>query len=261
MTNLPPRWKVIGASVPGTSHIASGVVCQDAWECRILPGGALVAAVADGAGSARYADEASRVAVDTAADALAAACGCARPTTEEACRTVLEDCLIGVRAQLERRAAARVEQQGEAASVKDFSTTLLAILVTDELFGCLQVGDGAIVSRETATGVLTVAFAPDHGEYINETCFVTSRGVERRAHYRVTPSRALDAVALLTDGLEMLAILHRDNTAHAAFFAPLFSFARGENAAAEDLEQFLASDRVCERSDDDKTLVLAVRIP
>lgn len=51
------------------------------------------------------------------------------------------------------------------------------------------------------------------------------------------------------------------NKPHVPFFQPLVAFAaRAENQtdAREQLTAFLASERVCARTDDDKTLVLAV---
>ena len=45
-------WRVTGASVPGVSHLRSGLPCQDAHAWRQEAGGVLIAAVADGAGSA-----------------------------------------------------------------------------------------------------------------------------------------------------------------------------------------------------------------
>jgi hypothetical protein len=39
----------------------------------------------------------------------------------------------------------------------------------------------------------------------------------------------------------------------------MFEFAENPNSTKAELEEFLQSDRVCERTDDDKTLVLAIR--
>ena len=64
---------------------------------------------------------------------------------------------------------------------------------------------------------------------------------------------------MLTDGIQLLAVRYADNTAHEPFFEPLFEFAENPNSSNAELEEFLRSERVCERTDDDKTLVLAVR--
>jgi hypothetical protein len=51
-----------------------------------------------------------------------------------------------------------------------------------------------------------------------------------------------------------------EGIAHAPFFAPLFKFvseAKDLEVAHQELEQFLRSPRVCDRTDDDLTLLLA----
>ncbi|HEX2204420.1 MAG TPA: protein phosphatase 2C domain-containing protein, partial [Longimicrobium sp.] len=62
----PAPWHVLAASVRGTSHERSGTPCQDAHGWVVTPGGALAAAVSDGAGSSPRSDEGARWAVDAA---------------------------------------------------------------------------------------------------------------------------------------------------------------------------------------------------
>lgn len=54
-----------GKSVIGDLHIERGTVCQDYSKAVILTNGWCVAAVADGVGSAKYSEVASRIAVET----------------------------------------------------------------------------------------------------------------------------------------------------------------------------------------------------
>jgi hypothetical protein len=70
-------------------------------------------------------------------------------------------------------------------------------------------------------------------------------------------------VALSTDGLLRLALKLPGGEPHAPFFAPLFNFVSANDDAVQAqqrLAEFLNSERVCARTDDDKTLVLACRI-
>lgn len=67
---MKPVWRVIGASVQGTSHQKKDVSCQDAHGYRVLPGGVVLVAVADGAGSADRSDEGAQCAVDRATASL-----------------------------------------------------------------------------------------------------------------------------------------------------------------------------------------------
>ena len=66
-------WSVLGRSVRGTAHLRHGVRCQDSWHVGRVPGGGLVIAVADGAGSAARSDEGSAVAVRAAVGHVLAA--------------------------------------------------------------------------------------------------------------------------------------------------------------------------------------------
>src|SRR5688572_16955438 len=58
----PAVWKVIGASVPGSSHIAAGTGCEDAADWAVQASVTCLA-VADGAGSRPLAHEGARAAV------------------------------------------------------------------------------------------------------------------------------------------------------------------------------------------------------
>jgi hypothetical protein len=73
------------------------------------------------------------------------------------------------------------------------------------------------------------------------------------------PSQEISGLAMLSDGIELLALCYKDNTAHEPFFTPMFEFAEKPGSTKAELEEFLESERVCDRTDDDKTLVLAVR--
>jgi len=53
-----------GFSITGSSHEGKGTKCQDANKFRELANGMVIAAVADGVGSCKYSDAASKIAVD-----------------------------------------------------------------------------------------------------------------------------------------------------------------------------------------------------
>ena len=66
-------------------------------------------------------------------------------------------------------------------------------------------------------------------------------------------------VALLTDGLQSLALKLPAATPHAPFFRPLFQFASDPLKSGE-IAGWMASPKVAARTDDDLTLLLAVRM-
>src|SRR5262245_45254294 len=83
-------WRVLGASVVGTSHRKVDKPCQDAHAYRVLPDGALLV-VADGAGSAEYSEEGARLAVDTALNALTASVAQGWPSSQQVWGEVFVD--------------------------------------------------------------------------------------------------------------------------------------------------------------------------
>src|SRR3954454_15993902 len=68
------RWKAIGKSVCGTSHLQSNKPCEDALAYAVVTSPlneeVLICCVADGAGSAKYAAEASSLVTSRTVDYL-----------------------------------------------------------------------------------------------------------------------------------------------------------------------------------------------
>ncbi|MCX7596021.1 MAG: hypothetical protein N2235_20150, partial [Fischerella sp.] len=78
------------------------------------------------------------------------------------------------------------------------------------------------------------------------------------AHFSACQS-SVKAVALLTDGLQNLSLNLAAGTPFRPFFAPFFDAVTKSLDSAEasrQLAEFLGSERVCARTDDDKTLIV-----
>lgn len=238
------RWRAVAASCVGRGHVARDAPCDDAHVLAPRDDG-LVVAVADGAGSARLGGRGASLAVTTAADLLAQATDPDQATVAVAlgrARAVLED-------------AARAE----GFPLGDLATTLhVAVLAGDRLLTG-QVGDGAVVSA-AGDGALVALDTGERGEYLNETVFLTSGAWADEVRFGVHDLALVDAVAVLTDGLQLVAFDMATGTPHPGFFAPLWSWAAEAGAGAErELCDFLVSARVRARTDDDVTLALVVR--
>lgn len=249
---MSAAWRVIGASVQGVSHIKSGQPCQDAHAWSVLPNGTLIAAVADGAGSAALAEVGATLAVQTVVDFLRRECiENEVPVNEAAWQTLLFEALKAARQRLED------EAQTRACALRDLAATLIAAVVTAELAATAHVGDGAAVLH-TRTELLLLA-APQASEYVNETTFLVSADYLNVAQFSCWQGRARQ-LALFTDGLQRLALQMPLQKPHAPFFTPLFQFVANAGAEADaQLEAFLRSPRIAERADDDLTLLLAAR--
>jgi hypothetical protein len=250
---MKSSWRIIGASVQGTSHEKYELPCQDAHSYRLLPGGVAVIAVADGAGSAERSDAGSQRAVEQVIDWLEVALVEKTPQTEAEWQATLTEAF-----RQARQAVVGLAEEEET-PLRAFAATLTCTVASDEWLAVGQIGDCLLVAKGE-DGQLFAATQPQHGEYANETFFLTMDDALEQLVVQVhSPSQAL---AVMSDGLVRLAMNLAENVPHPPFFKPLLAFAAAvedEEEAREQLSAFLGSDRVCARTDDDKTLVLAVR--
>ena len=101
------------------------------------------------------------------------------------------------------------------------------------------------------------------GEYANTTYFVTDPDSATRLEY-ASIDETLSGVAMFSDGLEHLVLDYSNQTVLSDFFEemsrPLTSRERSRDFN-DDLGAFLRSPGLDLRTDDDKTLILAMRIP
>jgi hypothetical protein len=246
-------WRVAGASVAGAAHERAGVGCQDAHCWSILPNGRLAIAVADGAGSAAHAAEGARVVVDAAEAYLVSALRDDLPDDTQGWRDLVRRTFDAALAAVTAHAA------GAQLPLRDYAATLTVVVAAGDLLAVGQVGDGIAVAEGDAG--LFLAAAPQRGEYANEVALLTSVQAAEGAAIAVFPM-AVRAIAVTTDGLLRLAVRLPSHDPHDPFFRPLFAFldeTADLAAAREEVARFLASERVNDRTDDDKTLVLAVR--
>jgi hypothetical protein len=264
--NESSPWRVLGFSMAGASHARSGVPCQDAHAYRRVAGDWVAIAVADGAGSARLAENGARAAVDVAVDLLsehirAGIGGCRRAADPDssdraeawhaAMLGILEQC----RDVVAREAVARDARPG------DLACTLLVVALGPGTVAAIQVGDGGTVV-ERRDGTVEALTRPEPGEYINEVTFITSQNAMASARFAFL-DEAIRSAAVLTDGLQLLTLRYPDWTPHAPFFRPVFQFLRDqgdERAAHREIEAMLQSPAVRDRTDDDVTLLVASRV-
>jgi len=77
-------------------------------------------------------------------------------------------------------------------------------------------------------------------EYINETTFLTSSDYLKHLHRASLPSNEVSGLAMLSDGIELLALRYADNTAHEPFFLTMFEFAEKPDSTRTELEEFFS---------------------
>ncbi len=252
-------WHLVGASVAGSYHRREGRPCEDA-HAALERGGVLALAVSDGAGSARHARRGAELVAAAFCHGSVSALGAgARPEDAAGWRTCGRQLLWDVRGALVDEVARSEESPGRAVSLHDLAATLVGVVVADGWALVVQVGDGAAVLG-TDRGYRCVT-RPHKGEYANETIFVTSEGAPMEAQVEAVDATGLTGVVLLSDGLERLALDVATWTPHAPFFDRLLAFARRDDMTDAEKREALVADldaeRIRERSDDDRTLVIA----
>jgi len=252
------RWKAIGKAVQGTSHLQSNKLCEDALAYTVvtspLNGEVLVCCVADGAGSAKYAAEASSLVTSKTVDYLSKQITNSNELTEADIMSVAEQLYD----ELNELAAQHNEPLNE------FSCTFLGCVLfnTKSLF--FQVGDGAII-RDDGNNNFVAVWWPQNGEYSNTTSFLIDDDNFSQLKITVVED-SIQEVALFTDGLQMLTLNNESLSVHQPFFTGMFKWLRMATKEEDitilnrKLGEYLDSDTINSRTDDDKTLFLATRL-
>lgn len=252
---LTSPWLIAARSVEGTRHVRDGVICQDAHRVE-TSGEVLVAAVADGAGSALHAAAGAGAAVDQGVNSLLQAL--VTTPLDRFDRAFFLGILNSVRERLS------LEAFRIGASVDHLSCTLLLAVSGPGRTVAAQVGDGAVVCGPAdKPGEIVALTRPDFGEYLNETVFVNSGNAPERLQFQEVEG-PVDRLALVTDGLQAVCWDYARKAPFAPFFLHLFETLASLGPTEETLrclDSFLRSERICGLTDDDKTLVLAVRPP
>lgn len=247
------RWHLAAAQKRGTSHEASGEGCQDAYSVAMLSSEVLVIAIADGAGSAKYAQVGASLASNRSIGQVCADLAKAGNSLDE---VTLEDILY--KAVVAARDAVEAEAGARQVSSHDLATTLILMIAKKEFIAVAQIGDGATVIADEAGKIMGLSLPP-LAEYINETTFLTSAEALRTMQVKIWRGRAT-RLAAFSDGLQMLCLKWPERLPFEAFFSPLFHYLAtnpDELQAEQDLARFLSSEKISELTDDDLTLVLA----
>lgn len=252
------KWKAIGQSVVGTTHIKSGKTCEDAIAYTVVEqtdgGEVLLCCVSDGAGSAKYAAEASSFITAQFIRLLAV-----HVTGGD---NINEATLLDMFEHVYDAFVARAEERNQP--LNEFSCTLLGCVLYEGSAVFFQTGDGAII-RDDGSGSYVTVWWPQNGEYSNTTNFFIDDAAFSNIKISVI-NEPVREVGIFTDGLQLLALNNEGMNVHQPFFAGMFKWLRKaktvDDVAVLDtkLDEYLGGTLICSRTDDDKTLFLATRM-
>lgn len=244
-------WRILGASEIGTSHVRQGTPCQDAHGSVLMSPEFLVAAVADGLGSAPNSGEGASLAITESLRLVAEAAATHAPESDDEWQDLFERAFLAARTGLEAAAATT------NLPVESFDTTLILAVATPSHIVAAHVGDGAVIGWVDEDVILTIS-SPERHEFLNFVTPITVANLRRAIRHSVFTGR-IQGICLMTDGLQSLAMNLESGVAYDGFFRPLFTQLHdAKDVPDEDgLREFLGSNDVNSRTTDDKTLLWA----
>jgi len=251
--NGAKRSRVFGSSVIGPMHLQGEIPCQDACAYAATAADIIVIAVADGLGSSTRSDAGASLAVSSAFSFCMDALG---PGSDEERR--LEE-LVRAAAGHAREELERFAEK-DSCNLRDLACTLIVAIATGRQFAVAHIGDGAVVGE--VGGLLSLISSPAESEYTNEVVPLTSRDWQDSVRIASGES-SIRGIAVFTDGCQRAAFRKVEDALvpFERFFTPVFNYARQISdaaAGAREIAELLASAKLCEHSDDDKTLVVGV---
>ncbi len=216
-----PQKDIVAASKRGRSHAQDAKPRDDDFRVNFNPqNGWYVLAIADGAGSAKYSREGSRIACTVAEDYCKSYLSEKGEQLEEAVaryaadrsKETLQPVVEKVHEALFKaatdayRAIVKRKDECEGSVLKDFSTTLLLAICRKFSFGwfiaSFGVGDGAIAIYDKDADTVRLLNEPDGGEFAGQTRFLTMESIFRdRTRIRMSIVPDFTALMLMTDGV------------------------------------------------------------
>jgi len=218
-----PRKDIVVASQRGRSHAHEGKPRDDDFKiCHQQEGGWYVMSVADGAGSAKFSREGSRIACETVSGICFSQLGKYNKEVEniikdferdqcETKRKKLGDALYNIIGSAVFKAYKNIEREALESGnhIKDYSTTLLVTITKSFKFGwfvaSFWVGDGGIGIYNQDTQYLKIMGEPDGGEFAGQTRFLTMpeimqpTEIYKRLRFEIVED--FTAIVLMTDGV------------------------------------------------------------
>lgn len=242
-----------GMSIAGSVHVAKDSPCQDSHCCRILSNGWIVAAIADGVGSAKHSEIASKMACDVLIET------CEEQITEDIKFSEAKNIIAEAYKRADLRIKEYVGQSGDL--ITDYDTTLSAVIYDGKRLAYGHSGDGGIVAL-TYDGDYVKITEPQKAE--DGICVVPLRAGEK--HWKFGECEIETASVLLaTDGMYDSFTPYLLKGQPVELYIPLIRWFMDNNVIGitqenrQEIEEsrrcFICGDR-CKSITDDKTILV-----
>lgn len=251
------QWRIAHASAIGTAHINQNTECQDRFVCQTVhtkDGEILIAAVADGAGSTTDGQTGAEIACKFFVEEVGKFLQLVTPSVH----LLNLDFGKGWTWFIQKKISKIAEKDKK--NLRDYASTFIGAVVGEKCAVFFQIGDGGAVFSRSGENY-QFAIAPEESEYINVTDFLTDETAAERIRFAIVEEKIEDII-LFSDGIASVAVDFQTNQPHEPFLMPMIAPLRNGSASNdlnEKLEKFLASPKINEKTDDDKTIILASR--
>jgi hypothetical protein len=249
------HWKAGGISVAGFSHVDEGIPCQDAHAFKIRADGWLVAAVADGAGSAVKSQIGAQAYVSAVVDRFSAEPDLPTMTDEAMVASFIDEVNSTTQILLDTGVD---EGAPTEVSRSDFAATIVMVVGHQDGGRFFHVGDGAAIALKLTDSAEATISKPQNGEYANETYFVTMDDWED--HLRVSSfANTFDTVLLMSDGVTPMAMTKGCEAPFPSFVRPVVEYLLKVDSEVGQaaLLKTLTQDKIRAITGDDKTFFWA----
>lgn len=225
LADSTPQKDIVAASKRGRSHAQEGKPRDDYFRMEHMDNGWYIMAVADGAGSAKYSRQGSKIACDESVSYCMSKLGQSKAfedaigiyshlhdTTEEDARKTVGNHIYDIvgTAAFKAHKAIQAEAALTKQPIKLYATTLLLTICKKFSFGwfvaSFWVGDGAICLYDKNAHTAKILGVPDEGEYAGQTRFLTMSEIfkDTTALYQRLRFNIVDdftALFLMSDGV------------------------------------------------------------
>lgn len=239
-------WNIIQCVSQGRGHLSENIPCQDKTSA-LVEGDTVVVALADGAGSARHAEEGAETVTSFLCSHLAQNFQVYWDESEGAVAKV--NLMTALRQSLQEKA------EELSCTLQSLASTLLVVALRGEDFLLAHVGDGVIGYEKD--GVLSVATHPQNGEYANSTLFATSHSAEKHLRFIKGTLTGITGFVLMSDGTQQ-SLYHRKEGHLAPVLRKLMQLASCDPEFQNDLQQTM--DQMLRKATlDDCSIILLTR--
>ncbi len=263
--NKANLWRITGAAVTGQGHIIHQQPCQDAWHAH-ADGDWLIAAVADGAGSASMGREGAAHIVHALGSflrkCLATATDNSGYDNEEFAdywAAQIKAAIAVARNQLNDGRLHKELRTGTVknANIHDFHSTIVGAVCNAKHGLIFHLGDGFAAADNGNWSPANTVSKPENGEYANETFFYTQ--TDWLDHLRFTElTERPESLWLMTDGAASFAADGHNTGLDEKFAEPVHRYLSDHPdpvLRTRALEQTLSADATNHITHDDKTLL------